>query len=578
MTDATLLVNPLIKIDGSTLPDHAQIEQIVVEMSLHLPSVATMIFHDPQLEWLDSATLEPGKAITITIQNNKPLFDGEIVEVEADLSADGHRVFVRAFDRLHRLARGAHSRAFTQVSDSDIVTTCAGDVGMQSEIDATSGQHAYFIQANETDLAMLQRRAAANGYLLYANGQKLCFKAPAGATTVELDLSVDLMTFRPRISAAGYIEKTSVRGWDPKQKQVVVGESRQTKIVPKVGLTAKDYLNLRPTGRAANLAIQDQNEAKLLAQGLTDAQISRFIEAEGVSVGAPGLKAGVSVTIKGVGTRFSGTYFVTSATHRLDAGFYTTEFSATGLNAASVLGMLNAPEAAPQPLGGMTIGIVTDNKDPEHLGRVKLKLPLLLDEKTSAEMTTDWARISSSNAGGGRGMLFLPEINDEVLVGFGQGDINLPFVLGVLWNGRDKAPGDKGKMVGGDGKVNQRVIYSRTGHYIMLDDSDADGGISVVDKKGNKIVLKAQDDSLTIETAGDITVTTKGNLSMDVTGDAAFKAKGNITMEATGNLSLKATGNLTAEATGQADVKGTGGAKLESSAIVTVQGSMINLN
>ncbi|NNJ13509.1 VgrG-related protein [Chloroflexales bacterium ZM16-3] len=570
MTDDTLLVNPVIEIGGQALANHAEVEQILVETSLHLPSVATIVLLDAQLEWADSSSLVPGQPVKISIQNGKQLFDGEIVEIEADMSYTGQRLIVRAFDRLHRLARGTHARAFTQVSDSDIVTTCAGDVGMSAQSDATPGQHLYFIQANETSLATLQRRAAANGFLLYADGQKLCFKAPAGEVSANLSLGDNIIEFRPRLSATGYVDKTFVRGWDPKQKQPVVGESHKSEIPPQVGLTAKDYFNLKPTGRTADLAIQNQDQAKRMAQALTDTQISRFIEAEGSVMGEPTIKAGVKVNVAGVGTRFSGTYFVTSATHRLDAGVYTTDFSITGLNAASVLGMLAPAEPPPQPLGGLTIGIVTDNKDPDHLGRVKLKLPLLLDEKTSAEMSTDWARISSSNAGGGRGMLFLPEINDEVLVGFGQGDINVPFVLGILWNGVDKAPGDKGKMVSGDGKVNQRVIYSRTGHYIMLDDSDADGGISIIDKKGNKIVLKAQDDSLTIETAGDISLTTKGNLSMDVTGNAAFKAQGDISMEATGNLSLKATGN--------AEVNGMGGAKLESTAIVTVQGSMINLN
>jgi uncharacterized protein involved in type VI secretion and phage assembly len=578
MTDNTLVINPVIKIDGSNLSSYTEVEEILVETSLHLPSVATIVLHDPQLNWVDSPSFEPGKKLTISLQDNKEVFNGEIVEIEADLCAEGQHVTIRAFDLLHRLGRGAHTRAFTQMTDSNIVKICAGDVGMTSQSDSTPGQHLYYIQANETNLAMLQRRAAANGFLLYADGQKLCFKAPASSATVVIEWGMNIYEFRPRLSAIGYVDKTSVRGWDPKKKQAVIGESRKSKIFPEVGLTAKDYFNLKPSASMANLAIQSQDEAKRVAQALTDFHSSRYIEAEGTAEGNPQLKAGVSVQVKGVGTRFSGTYFVTSATHRFWAGAYTTEFSVTGLNPASVLSMLAPPEVEHQALGGLTVGIITDNKDPDHLGRVKLKLPLLLDEKTSNDLTTDWVRIASSNAGGGRGMLFLPEVNDEVLVGFGQGDINVPFVIGVLWNGQDKAPGDKGKMVGGDGKVNQRVIYSRTGHYIMLDDSDADGGISIIDKKNNKIVLKTQDNSLMIETAGNITVSTKGDLKMEVKGNASLLANGNINLEAKGDLSLKATGSLTAEAMGQAKVKGTGGANLESDAIVVVKGSMINLN
>ncbi len=573
MTSDILLSQLSITIGGQA-PSAAMtncVEQILVETSLHLPGVATLVLHDPALDWLDSATLEPGKELKILSGTRAVLFEGEIVEVEAELSFEGQRVIVRAFDRLHRLARGAHTRAFTQVSDSDIVQKCATEAGLSVQADTTPGQHLYFIQANETDLSMLQRRAAANGFLLYVEGQKLCFKKPAGSSTVELALGESLSVFRPRFSAAGYVEKTSVRGWNPQQKQAVVGKLQRSSIPPQIGLSARDYLSLTPAGRVANLAIQNQDEAKRAAQALTDAQISRFVEAEGVCLGNARIKAGVKVNVTGVGTRFSGSYLVTGATHRLVPGeLYTTEFSVSGLNPGSLLGLLAPAEpAGQQALGGLTIGIVTDNKDPQHLGRVKVKFPLLLEEQSSQEMVTDWVRMAAPSAGHGRGFLFLPEVNDEVVVGFGQGDINAAFVLGALWNGQDKPPGDPNKIVA-SGKVNQRVIYSRTGHYIMLDDSDSGGGISIIDKKGNKIVLKDQDNSLTIETAGDIKLTTKGNLSMDVTGNAAFKAKGNISMEATGNLSLKATGN--------AEVNGTGGAKLESIAIVTVQGSMINLN
>ncbi|NTV64090.1 MAG: VgrG-related protein, partial [Oscillochloris sp.] len=435
MTSETFLSQLAIQIDGQPLSAAmaSSIEQILVETSLHLPGVATLTLHDPTLGFLDNAALEPGKAMKITGNGGAIIFDGEIIEVEAELSTEGHRVIIRAFDRLHRLARGAHTRAFTQVSDADIVKTCASEAGLTAKSDSTPGQHAHFIQANETDLAMLQRRAAANGYLLYTEGQDLCFKKPSATTTINLALNETLSVFRPRLSAIGYVGKTSVRGWDPKQKQAVIGESQNSSIPPQIGLSAKNYLNITPTGRMSDIAIQNQDQAKQVAQALTDAQISRFIEAEGICLGDPKIKAGVKVTISGVGTRFSGTYLITSATHRLVANEpYITEFSISGLNASSLIGMLVPPPAEVQAaLGGLTIGIVTDNKDPDHLGRVKLKFPLLLDEKSSQEMVTDWVRIASPSAGNNRGMLFMPEVNDEVVVGFGQGNINTPFVLGV---------------------------------------------------------------------------------------------------------------------------------------------------
>lgn len=582
MPDDTLINNLQLTLDGQIPPTGMliSIEQIVVETSLHLPSVATLVLHDPQLLWVDSALLLPGKALCVTSASGAALFDGEIVELDAEFSEEGQRVIVRAFDRLHRLARGSHSRAFTQVTDSDLVKTCGGEVGLSVDATATSGQHPYYIQANETNLAMLQRRAAANGYLLFVEGVKLCFKPPTSTGTFALEWGLELSSFRPRLSSLGYLEKLSVRGWDMKTKKPVVGVAQASKLPPEVGLSAQNFFgSIKPVDSHADLAIQTQQEAKQLAQGLIDTQASRFIEAEGVARGDARIKAGVSVKIQGVGSRFSGTYFVTSATHRIVPGHsYSTELSVSGMNPASILGLLAPPEAERQPLGGLTVGIVTDNNDPDKLGRIKVKFPLLYDEQRGCELSSDWVRMLGCGAGDRRGMLFLPEVNDEVVVAFGQGDLNAAFILGALWNGLDKPPTPAGQLVDGSGKVVKRVIYSRTGHYIMLDDSDADSGISIVDKKGNKLVFKAQDNSLTVETAGPITLKTKGNFALEVGGNASLKATGNFAIEANGNLTFKANGNLKAESTGQAELSGTSGAKLTSSAIVDIKGAMINLN
>jgi uncharacterized protein involved in type VI secretion and phage assembly len=194
------------------------------------------------------------------------------------------------------------------------------------------------------------------------------------------------------------------------------------------------------------------------------------------------------------------------------------------------------------------VGIVTDNKDPDGQGRVKVKYPSL-----SADHASDWARLVSPGAGAERGLEFIPEINDEVLVGFELGDVHCPYVLGGLWNGRD-APPKKSDGLISSGKVQQRIIRSRTGHVITLDDADSGGGITIQDKGGNKIVLDAQSDALTIE----------------VKGNASIKSQGDLTVEAQGNLTLKAAG--------QVEIKGMG-VKLDGGASsVDVKGSPINLN
>ena len=128
------------------------------------------------------------------------------------------------------------------------------------------------------------------------------------------------------------------------------------------------------------------------------------------------------------------------------------------------------------------IGIVTDNQDPKGWGRVKVNTPWL-----SADHASDWARVVRPAAGAERGLEFLPEIDDEVLVGFEMGDMHHPYVLGGLWNGKDRAAeeesGDGQRRQGADSGSSARAA----GHQIVFDDSDGGSGITIADKNGNTI-------------------------------------------------------------------------------------------
>lgn len=181
-----------------------------------------------------------------------------------------------------------------------------------------------------------------------------------------------------------------------------------------------------------------------------------------------------------------------------------------------------APERGSQPRMSLMVGIVTDNQDPEGQGRVKVKLPTL-----SADHATAWARVAAPGGGQERGISFLPEVNDEMVVGFEHGNIERPFVLGGLWNGEDAPPKKSSELIN-SGRVEKRIIRSRTGHTITLDDSDGGGGITIEDAKGNKIYLDTSSNALTIEVKGNASVTAKGNLSLEAGGNVSMKAGGQV--------------------------------------------------
>jgi phage baseplate assembly protein V len=189
---------------------------------------------------------------------------------------------------------------------------------------------------------------------------------------------------------------------------------------------------------------------------------------------------------------------------------------------------------------GVAVALVIDNKDPQGLGRVRLKFPALSDDEVG-----HWARIAVLMAGADRGTFFLPEIGEEVLVAFENGDIARPYVLGGLWNGKDKPP-----ETNGDGKNNLRLVKSRSGHLIRLDDSDGAEKIEIVDKSGgNSITIDTANNAITITSAADVTIDApQGTLKLsaqkiEITSstDTEIKAQANLTLEASGNATLKGT-------------------------------------
>jgi uncharacterized protein involved in type VI secretion and phage assembly len=185
---------------------------------------------------------------------------------------------------------------------------------------------------------------------------------------------------------------------------------------------------------------------------------------------------------------------------------------------------------------GVAVAVVTNNQDPDGLGRVKLRFPWLSDEDES-----NWARVATLMAGKDRGAFFLPEVDDEVLVAFEHGDVRLPYVVGALWNGQDTPP-----TTNDDGKNNLRVIKSRSGHVIKLNDEDGKETVEIVDKsEKNSIVIDTANNAITITSDKDIVLkAANGTITLDAQ-KIAIKSSADATVEASGGMNLKASGTMT---------------------------------
>src|ERR1051325_8841119 len=176
----------------------------------------------------------------------------------------------------------------------------------------------------------------------------------------------------------------------------------------------------------------------------------------------------------------------------------------------------------PAGLGGRWYGafpaLVTDIKDPDGQGRVKISLPWSAD--TAGAKYEYWARLATFMGGNNRGSWFVPDTNDEVLVVFEGGNPRRPYVIGGLWNGGDSPP----ESMDGAGKNFKKVLRSRNGVKITLDDQDGQEQFTVETPGGQKITLKdgpgtvtiedSNGNSIKLETAG-ITITASAKITVN---------------------------------------------------------------
>jgi uncharacterized protein involved in type VI secretion and phage assembly len=405
-----------------------------------------------------------------------------------------------------------------------------------------------------------------------------------------------------------------VYGWDPKGKTAVVSSAKApASSLNQGGMTETGGAKTSSAFSAASEIIADQpvltvDEANALAEGLSHNIGLAFVEAEGSCFGHPLVLPGYKINIKGVGTRFSGKYYVTSATHVRNRQGYETRFTISGCQPNTLNYLLRPGSGNGMEEGrvqGVVTALVTQLEDEDDLGRIKVKYPWLPKDPNGVEIESHWIRMASPMAGAQRGFQFLPEIDDEVLVAFEHGDVHRPYLIGALWSETDKPPKAKADLVA-DGKVVQRVLMTRSGHEILFGDKEGEELVSVTTKSGHKVtlddksgsekiticdktgknelVIDSAANSMTINVEGDFSVTAKGKITLNSTQDMTLEAKGNgkfkgmqLALEGTSKNEVKGA-QVTVQATAQVEVSGNAGATIKSPAMTQIQGSLVKIN
>jgi uncharacterized protein involved in type VI secretion and phage assembly len=531
MAEQRRLDSVTITVDGAPLRTelYARLALVHVEESVQLPDSFAVHFDDPHFDLFDEDKFKPGTRVEIAFRaegDSVVVTSGEVTAVSVEPGVSGrHELVITGLDLTHRLARGAKSRSFTNMTDADIAKRIAGEYGLDADIDGTTEVRAHAMQHGETDYAFLRRIASSIGYDFWITEKTFHFKKkPAGrAQAPTLVWGDNLRDFKVRFASADLCDEVVVTAWDAVNKKAITGRAR----TPDPGTDAPAAMEMASaakrnfgavTRRAGQFPAASQAEADARAEALLLKASSAAVVLRGEAVGNPWLGAGNDIKLDKVGKRLAGKYRVTSVEHIYGAGRpYVTRFICGAKEAHGLADLLSGGGTANRQesrgWGSLVVGVVTNNDDKEGQARVKVKFPTLGDDESA------WARVISAGAGAQRGMQWLPEVGDEVMVGFENDDKARPVVLGGLWGRKDKPPEASSTQ---DGKVKERILASRKDHRLVLVD---DPKSSITLKLGDaecELHLEQSESTLTGErklviTAEQIEIKAKQKMLLDAT-------------------------------------------------------------
>lgn len=594
----TVLVGPE---PGTELAGTAAACLVRTEVDTHLllPAMFALSFEDLTGAALDGAGLEIGAGIQVLAGDGPAdrLVVGEITAIEGHYEGAVGRTVIRGYDLCHRLQRARRTRSFDDMTDSDIALQMAQEARVPlGEIVETDTVHEHLLQCNQTDWDFLAQRAGEIGYEFgMSDGLFVFRRASAVAETdvglPQLSMPGPLLRFEPRITSGNLTPDVEVRVWDPLTATLSAappmptashtasaarpqsltevaalfssaGEDPAAGEADESNPEAGPALGPPPSPTAYVVNTLPVASAETASAALAASLGGTFAEAEGDALGSAAIRAGASVKVSGVPGRFPATWLVTRARHVFDLAEYGyhTEFAADGRQDRSLLGLTAAP-AGPMRIPGLVCGVVDDIGDGH--GRVRLTLPWL-----STGVQTDWAPVVQFGAGRRSGAMFLPEVGDEVLVGFEFGDPRRPYVLGGVVNEKSEYSLVRKAVLQGpggeDSSVAWRGFVSASGNWlafhdemgedpepqqsqILLGTSDGMFGLSIDVVKGS-VELSC----LPTDPPGQLTIKCGQAGTVNIEAGEG----GTMTIDGGDSLTLKSAGSLTVQSQGTVSISG----------------------
>lgn len=514
---------------------------------------------------LEDSNAKPQKAFT---------FKGMIIDVSASratASAQSASITVATWDAL--LQNAPHCRSFENMTLKDIIDSVLKPYNhIKSKISPRfKDKIPYIVQYNQSDYTFISMLAVRFGEWMYNTGETFVFGETDDYSTTPVNLEYpggSLMSYNLHQSMAPFsfghllpdyyqygkdkailkesaqgIADTPVNNWTDKAYNASMQRFNNEQTT---ALNTGGFDNGKEEGTDTIL----EHSVKIEAQG----KKTRIMTVQGFSKLAM-LKIGQTFAIRDNVQNKSGenkdveqkALKIIEINHTFDyQQEYSNSFTAipVACNYPAYSDADIYPPAPPQRAK------VVENKDPQKLGRIRVQFPW--QEIRDKNMKTPWLRMAVPYAGENKGQQFIPEIGEEVMVGFEMNNAERPYIIGSFYNGGNGKPDENWAVSKEENNTanNIKAIRTRNGHTILFNDKGGAGLIEIYDNKNNTyhITLSADDKKITIYSAGEVEVVADTNINIDAKGNIGISADGNIGIKSKGNISMEARKEVSIQA------------------------------
>jgi Rhs element Vgr protein len=579
--DASVVTTSML-VDGTELPPTYEVRSISTTKEVNRIPRARIVFRDGDAAQEDfplsnAPELVPGKTVEVKAgyaSQEETLFKGIIITQRIEIrERTGPVLVVECRDESVKMTAGRKCRAFADVTDSSVIEDLIGEYGLEADVEATSLEHKELVQFHATDWDFMLSRADANGRFVIADDGTVQVKAPdlSGSAELAVIYGDTIYDLQAEMDARHQYASVTASAWDYAGQSVLTQDGSAPAAYPQGNVGESDLaatlgldeLALRHTGQVVDAELKAWADAQLVKSTL--GKIVGQVKVQGNAL----LKPGQMMELNGLGDRFTGPAYAAGVRHEVVGGAWYThvQFGVPPDWFYEREGILDPPAAGLVPaVHGLQIGVVTALEgDPDGEDRIRVRVPILDPEGDGL-----WARVAAPDAGSERGVIFRPEIDDEVIVGFLNADPRDPIVLGALFSSAKPAPippSDDNHEKGIVTRSNLRVHFNDETSVVTVETpggnvavlSDDEEAITLTDQHGNSITMNS--DGITLD-GSTITLTAQQEVVVEAGTD--------LTAEGGANVNLSAGAQLKAE--------GSAGAELSTSAIATIKGSLVQIN